>query len=146
MTTWPIEWAKGCALPPPGVGKMWARSQREQYSGMEKPLTWGSGEGPGVELAGAYSKQSGLLDRYADLRKQVEVHSPRQATQTLRPRSSGGPKKHLAAEEATAIVTEYEAGASMAQLKGEHHMAKRTVAKVLREAGVTIRPRGGQYR
>ncbi|NQE72314.1 hypothetical protein NG2371_06799 [Nocardia gamkensis] len=38
---------------------------------------------------------------------------------------------------------EYEADASMTQLKAEHHMAKRT-ARVLREAGATIRPRGGR--
>ncbi|WP_371852325.1 helix-turn-helix domain-containing protein [Nocardia arizonensis] len=99
-----------------------------------------------VDLAGTYSKQCGLLDRFADLWKQVEADSPRQAKQSPAPRSSGGPKKHLAADEAATIVAEYEAGASMAQLKREHHMAKRTVAKVLREAGVTIRPRGGQYR
>ncbi|NQE67437.1 hypothetical protein NG2371_01889 [Nocardia gamkensis] len=34
----------------------------------------------------------------------------------------------------------------MAQLKVEHHLAKRTVAEVLREAAVTIRPRAWQYR
>lgn len=44
------------------------------------------------------------------------------------------------------IVAKYEVGASMAQLKVEHRMAKRTVAKVLREAGAAIRPRGGQRR
>lgn len=96
-----------------------------------------------MELAGTYSKHSGLLDRFANLRKQVEADGPRQAKQSPRPRSSGGPKKHLTADETSAIVAKYEAGVSMAQLKVEHHMAKRTVARVLREAGVLIRPRGG---
>ncbi|MGQ4599132.1 helix-turn-helix domain-containing protein [Nocardia sp. R6R-6] len=43
-------------------------------------------------------------------------------------------------------MEKYEAGASMVQLKADHHIAKRTVARVLRGAGVTIRPRGGQRR
>lgn len=34
----------------------------------------------------------------------------------------------------------------MVQLKAEHRMAKRTVANVLRNSGVTIRPQGGQPR
>lgn len=97
-----------------------------------------------MDLAGAYSKQSGLLGRFADLRRHVEADSPRQAKESPPPRSSGGPKKHLTHEQTEAIVAEYEAGVSMAQLKVEHRMAKRTVAKVLREAGVTIRPRGGR--
>ncbi|MFI6168958.1 helix-turn-helix domain-containing protein [Nocardia sp. NPDC051052] len=59
-------------------------------------------------------------------------------------RTSGGPKKQLGQAEAAQIVAKYEAGAAMVQLKVEHHMAKRTVARVLGEAGVTIRPRGGQ--
>lgn len=61
-------------------------------------------------------------------------------------RTSGGPKKQLTPQEIAEIVAKYEADASMVQLKAEHHMAKRTVAKVLREAGVTIRPRGGHPR
>jgi hypothetical protein len=34
----------------------------------------------------------------------------------------------------------------MAQLTVEHHIAKRTAAKLLREAELTVRPRGGQRR
>lgn len=39
-------------------------------------------------------------------------------------------------------MAQYQAGASMARLKAEHHMAKRTVAKVLRDTGIKIRSRG----
>ncbi|MGV9679339.1 helix-turn-helix domain-containing protein [Nocardia sp. NPDC003482] len=94
-------------------------------------------------MAGTYSNRTDLLEDFADLRKQLETTGPRRAT-LVPTRTSGGPKKQLTPEEAATIVAKYEAGASMAQLKVEHHMAKRTVAKVLREAGVTIRPRGGQ--
>jgi hypothetical protein len=59
-------------------------------------------------------------------------------------RASGGPKKQLGPAETAQIVAKYEAGASMVQLKVEHHMAKRTVAKALREARVAIRPSGGR--
>lgn len=84
-----------------------------------------------VDLAGTYSKQSGVLDNLADLMQQVEASNPRHAKQPPPPRSSGGLKKHLTDEEIAAIVAKYEAGVSMAQLKVEHHMTKRTVAKVL---------------
>ncbi|MEU8898976.1 hypothetical protein [Nocardia sp. NPDC048505] len=44
------------------------------------------------------------------------------------------------------IVAEYEDDASMTHLKVEHHMAKRTIAKLLRDNGAAIRPAGGQLR
>ncbi|MBB5912004.1 hypothetical protein BJY24_000871 [Nocardia transvalensis] len=46
---------------------------------------------------------------------------------------SSGSKNQLTLEVTAAIVTKYEAGASMARLKAEHHMTKRTVPTVLRE-------------
>jgi hypothetical protein len=75
----------------------------------------------------------------------VELSGPRRQP-TPTPWTSGGPKKQLTPEEIAVIVAKHEAGASMVQLKAEHHMAKRTVAKVLPEADVAIRPRGGQRR
>ncbi|MGV9834316.1 helix-turn-helix domain-containing protein [Nocardia niigatensis] len=94
-------------------------------------------------MAGSYSNRTDLLENFAELQRQLERIGPRRS-RLSQPRPSGGPKKHLTSEETAEIVTKYEAGVSMAQLKAEHHMAKRTVAKVLREAGVAIRPRGGQ--
>lgn len=99
-----------------------------------------------MELARTYRKQGGLLERSADLRRQVETDRPRQAKQCPGPghptaRRSIWPPKTL-----RRLLPKYEAGASMAQLKGEHHMARRTVTMVPQESGVTIRPRGGQYR
>ncbi|NQE91012.1 helix-turn-helix domain-containing protein [Nocardia terpenica] len=99
-----------------------------------------------VDMAGIYSNRTDLLDDFAELRRRLQASGPRQSKPSPAPRSSGGPKKQLASDEAATIVAKYEAGASMAQLKMEHHMAKRTVAKVLREAGVVVRPRGGQHR
>ncbi|MFF4024405.1 helix-turn-helix domain-containing protein [Nocardia elegans] len=52
----------------------------------------------------------------------------------------------MTATERAEIIAKYEAGASLVQLRVEHHMAKRTVTTLLREAGVTIRPRGGRRR
>ncbi|WP_282777445.1 helix-turn-helix domain-containing protein [Nocardia sp. CC201C] len=94
-------------------------------------------------MAGTYSNRTDLLEGFAELRRRIEQSGPRRS-QPTRLRASGGPKKQLTPEEAAEIVAKYEAGASMAQLKVEHHMAKRTVARVLRETGVAIRPRGGK--
>ncbi|WP_425298226.1 helix-turn-helix domain-containing protein [Nocardia brasiliensis] len=44
------------------------------------------------------------------------------------------------------MVARYEAGASSNQLVIEHQVAKGTVLKVLREANVAVRPRGGRRR
>ncbi|WP_425298301.1 helix-turn-helix domain-containing protein [Nocardia abscessus] len=96
-------------------------------------------------MAGTYSKRTDLLEGLAELGKRVERSGPRKP-RAPKSRTTGGPKKQLTPGEAAKIVGKYEAGASMAQLKVEHHMAKRTVAKVLKDAGVTIRPRGGQQR
>ncbi|MGV9662770.1 helix-turn-helix domain-containing protein [Nocardia niigatensis] len=96
-------------------------------------------------MAGTYSNRTDLLDGFAELQRRTKQYGPRRS-QPARQRASGGPKKQLTLDEAAEIVTRYEAGASMAQLKVAHHMAKRTVAKALREAGVAIRPRGGRLR
>ncbi|MGV9751144.1 helix-turn-helix domain-containing protein [Nocardia farcinica] len=96
-----------------------------------------------VDLAGNYSKQAALLERLVKLSERV-ARGGRSASSAPEGPRLVGRKKHLTAEEAATIVAKYEAGVSMARLKMEHHMAKRTVAKVLREAGVTIRPRGGR--
>ncbi|WP_280500575.1 hypothetical protein [Nocardia farcinica] len=98
-----------------------------------------------MDLAGNYSKQAALLERLVKL-SEGAVRGGRSASSAPEPPRLVGRKKHLAADETAQIVAKYEAGASMAQLKVEHHMAKRTVAKVLREAGVTIRPSGGQQK
>lgn len=98
-----------------------------------------------VVLAGNYSKQTSLLERLVKLSERV-AQGGRSASSAPEPPRLVGRKKHLTAEETAMIVAKYEAGVSMAQLKSEHHMAKRTVAKVLREAGVTIRRRGGHHR
>lgn len=98
-----------------------------------------------MDLAGNYSKQAPLLERLVKLTDSVG-RGERSASSAPEPPRSAGRKKHLTAEEAATIVAKYEAGVSMAQLKAEHHMAKRTVAKVLRENGVMIRPIGGQRR
>lgn len=96
-----------------------------------------------MDLAGNYSKQAALLERLVKLSDRAG-RGERSASSTPEPPPLVGRKKHLTTEEAATIVAKYEAGVSMARLKMEHHMAKRTVAKVLREAGVTIRPRGGR--
>ncbi|WP_425302551.1 helix-turn-helix domain-containing protein [Nocardia farcinica] len=98
-----------------------------------------------MDLAGNYSKQTSLLERLVKLSERV-ARGGRSASSAPEPPRLVGRKKHLTAEETATIVAKYEAGVSMAQLKAEHHMAKRTVAKVLREAGVTVRPKGGQRR
>ncbi|MBF6259950.1 hypothetical protein IU468_27135 [Nocardia farcinica] len=98
-----------------------------------------------MDLAGNYSKQTALLERLVKLSERVR-QGRRPTSSTPDPGRLVGRKKHLTADETAQIVAKYEAGASMAQLKAEHHMAKRTVAKVLREAGVTVRPKGGQRR
>ncbi|MGV9662776.1 hypothetical protein [Nocardia niigatensis] len=94
-------------------------------------------------MAGTYSNRTDLLDNFAELHDRLSRSGPRRARPSKH-RTSGGPKKQLTPDEAAEIVAKYEAGASMAQLKVEHHMAKRTVARVLRDFGVTIRPSGGQ--
>ncbi|MBF6185086.1 hypothetical protein IU433_26440 [Nocardia puris] len=98
-----------------------------------------------MELAGNYSKQAALLERLVKLSERV-ARGGRSTSSAPEPLRLVGRKKHLTAEETAQIVAKYESGTSMAQLKVEHHMAKRTVAKVLREAGVTIRPSGGQQK
>ncbi|MFE3983094.1 hypothetical protein ACFXPR_01295 [Nocardia tengchongensis] len=96
-----------------------------------------------MDMAGTYSNRTDLLDSFAELQHRIERGQPRRA-HPLQPRTSGGPKKQLTPIEAAKIVAEYEAGTSMVQLKVEHHMAKRTVVKVLQQAGVLIRPKGGR--
>lgn len=119
-------------------------NERDHSDGKVSPKDPSFGSGM-VDMAGTYSNRTDLLGDFAELRKRVELSGPRRS---ILPglRTSGGSKKQLTPDEAAAIVAKYEAGASMAQLKIEHHMAKRTVAKVLREGGVTTRPRGGQRR
>ncbi|MBF6276361.1 MULTISPECIES: hypothetical protein [Nocardia] len=96
-----------------------------------------------MDLAGNYSKQAHLLERlvltsqHAESNNQPVLQAPAAPPRAIR-------KKHVTATERAEIVAKYEAGASLVQLRTEHHMAKRTVTKLLREAGVTIRPRGGQ--
>jgi hypothetical protein len=98
-----------------------------------------------VDMAGTYSNRTDILENFAELCKQLEINGPRRS-KASQPRASGGVKMQLGPAEAAQIIAKYAAGTSMAQLKVEHHMAKRTVAKVLRDAGVAIRPRGGQPR
>ncbi|WP_405177829.1 hypothetical protein OG225_26755 [Nocardia sp. NBC_01377] len=50
----------------------------------------------------------------------------------------------IGSDEVAEIIGKYIAGASMAELTVEHHMAKRSVAKILRQNNVMIRPRGGR--
>ncbi|MFG1791318.1 hypothetical protein [Nocardia sp. NPDC049149] len=95
-----------------------------------------------VDMAGTYSNRTDLLQDFAELRKRIEVSGPHRSKPSP-PKTSGGRKKQLGPSETADIITKYTAGTSMAQPKVEHHMAKRTVAKVLRENGVVIRPRGG---
>ncbi len=137
--------------PVPGIGA-WRAGKGWRLSRQEGVSLHRNDEGPvlvdrafGVGMAGTYSNRTDLLGDFADLRKLVKQSGPRRSIRR-EPRTSGGPKKQLTSEEAGTIVARYEAGTSMAQLKVEHHVAKRTVAKVLREAGVAIRPRGGQRR
>lgn len=94
-------------------------------------------------MAGRYPNGTDLFEDFSELDKQLDRTGPC-SSKTVRQQASGGLKKQLTPEDAAEIVSKYKAGASMSQLKVEHHMAKRTVAKVLREAGVTIRPRGGR--
>lgn len=96
-----------------------------------------------VDMAGTYSNRTDILEEFAELQRRIETSGPRRSTPSTQ-RISSGPKKQLTPEEAAQIAAKYEVGASMTQLKVEHHMAKRTVAKALREAGVAIRPSGGQ--
>ncbi|MFE3983099.1 helix-turn-helix domain-containing protein [Nocardia tengchongensis] len=93
-------------------------------------------------MAGTYSNRTDLLEEFGGLCRRIEQSEPRRSAPSKQ-RTSGGPKKQLTLKEAAEIVAQYQAGASMAQLKVEHQMAKRTVARVLQEARVTIRPRGG---
>ncbi|MBF4996654.1 hypothetical protein IRT45_05730 [Nocardia sp. BSTN01] len=58
------------------------------------------------------------------------------------PRRTSNDRKKPTRAETAEMVRRYLAGASLAELKVEHHMSKNTVAKILRDAGVTIRPRG----
>ena len=98
-----------------------------------------------VDMAGTYSNRTDILQDIAELRRRIELSGPRRP-RPPQPVSSGGPKKHLGPDEVTALVAKYVAGASMPQLMAEHHIAKRTVAKMLRDQGVEVRPRGGQTR
>ncbi|WP_156769320.1 hypothetical protein [Nocardia sp. 852002-20019_SCH5090214] len=77
-----------------------------------------------MDMAGTYSNRTDLLNDFAELRERLQASGPRQSKPSPVPRPSGGPKKQLTSDEAATIVAKYEAGASMAQLKVEHHMAK----------------------
>ena len=96
-----------------------------------------------MDIAETYTNRTDLLDGFAELGKRIDKSGPR-PVRPSKPRASGGRKKQLTDAERTEIVAKYEAGASMVAIMADHHMAKRTVAKVLREAEVSIRPRGGQ--
>ncbi|MGW0355830.1 helix-turn-helix domain-containing protein [Nocardia nova] len=98
-----------------------------------------------MDLAGNYSKQTHLLERLVLTSQRAEDNS-RPALNAAAAPPTAGRKKHVTAAERAEIVAKYKAGASLVQLRTEHRMAKRTVTKLLREAGVTIRPRGGQQR
>jgi len=96
-----------------------------------------------MELPGSYSNHVALLQSLCELDERLHACGSRSSTDP-EPRTSRGAKKHLKPEEVAEIVAKYEAGASMTQLMVEHQMAKRTVARTLREAGVAIRAAGGQ--
>ncbi|MFD0363571.1 hypothetical protein ACFQZZ_19150 [Nocardia sp. GCM10030253] len=89
-------------------------------------------------MAGTYSNQTDILANFAELQRHIAISGPRRSKPS-QPKPPGGTKKQLSPTEAAEIIAKYNAGAAMTQLKVEHHMAKRTVAKVLRENGVTIR-------
>ncbi|MEU7214368.1 hypothetical protein [Nocardia iowensis] len=96
-------------------------------------------------MAGTYSNRTDSLQRFAEAQIRIEKSGPRRSVPS-QVHTSGGSKKPLGQDELAEIIAKYEAGAFIVQLKVEHHMAKRTVAKALRGAAVTIRPRGGQRR
>ncbi|MEV6135177.1 hypothetical protein AB0L63_03740 [Nocardia sp. NPDC051990] len=96
-----------------------------------------------MDLARTYSNRTDLLQNFAEPRERIDQSGPRRS-KPLPPKKAGGRKKQLGPAEVAEIIAKYTAGTSMAQLKAEHHMAKRTVAKLLRENGVAIRPHGGQ--
>lgn len=79
------------------------------------------------DMARRYSNRTDLLEDFTELQERVSQTGPRSSMQ-MPPRTSGGTKKQLTSDEAAEIVAKYEADASTAQLKVEHHMAKRTVA------------------
>ncbi|MFI6777500.1 hypothetical protein [Nocardia sp. NPDC050412] len=79
-------------------------------------------------MAGTYSNRADILEDFTELRKRIKLSGPRRSRSSL-PWTSGGPKKQLGPDEVAEIIAKYEAAASMVQLKVEHHMAKRTVAK-----------------
>ncbi|MFD3425327.1 hypothetical protein [Nocardia fluminea] len=96
-----------------------------------------------MELAGRYSKHSRLLDDLVSTSKRTE-QLERQTGAEPATSAKAIRKKVLTYDEVATIIAKYEAGASLVQLRVEHRMAKRTVARVLRENGVTIRSRGGE--
>ncbi|MFF5034111.1 helix-turn-helix domain-containing protein [Nocardia salmonicida] len=96
-----------------------------------------------MELAGKYSKKWQDIHGLTRLNDRLTTAQPR-TEQTPPPSTPRPTKKLLTAEEVADIAAKYEAGASMVQLRTAHRMAKRTVARVLQEAGVVVRPKGGR--
>lgn len=94
-----------------------------------------------MELARAYSKRADLRQTYADLHKQIEHSKPRRPSrpQTGRPRTH---KRQLGRAEIDEIITKYKSGISTNQLMVGHHLAKRTIAVLLKSNGVTMRRQG----
>ncbi|UGT63986.1 hypothetical protein [Nocardia asteroides] len=91
-----------------------------------------------VDLAGSYSKQADLLNYLTGL--QIEASQDQRRHDRKDEQPNPRQRKYLDAEEVGQMVGKYEAGASLTQLKAEHHMAKANVAKVLQQAGLAIRP------
>jgi hypothetical protein len=78
-----------------------------------------------VDMSGTYSNRTDILQDSTELQRRIELSGPRRSKPSP-PKASGRIKKQLTSEEAAEIVAKYEAGASMVQLRAEHHMAKRT--------------------
>jgi len=94
-----------------------------------------------VELIGTYSNKAYLTDQYTDLREllhalPVRPTKPHQAAQTRRW------KRRLGRAEIDEIIAKYQSGVSSNRLMSDHHLAKRTISKLLKANGVHMRRQG----
>ncbi|MFJ1457446.1 hypothetical protein [Nocardia sp. N2S4-5] len=77
-----------------------------------------------VDLAGTHSNRTDIVQDFAELQKQTERSGP-YTPMPPRPSRPGVRKKQFGSDEVAEIIGKYIAGASMAELTVEHHMAKR---------------------
>ncbi|MFH5208603.1 helix-turn-helix domain-containing protein [Antrihabitans sp. NCIMB 15449] len=94
-----------------------------------------------VDLITAYSKRDDLKKTYADLRKQIDTAKPR-PSKPVKTGRTHALKRQVGRAEVDEIVAKYESGISTNQLMAEHHLAKRTIAALLKANGVTMRRQG----